>query len=569
MFWGACEGTSLWGCGRASLVGPCSSLMDSGDGIRILCPCWALLTSSGSPSCGALLQGFGNKAEVRTGPCCGGYRAWLPGPEVPAAFSADGSSSPCRLEDSSCLYDTIEVYDGGPSQGWSLGFVCRNDHRVFNSSGNELTVLFRSDGSVTGRGFHAYYSSFPAFNNYSCGGLLSSSSGSLQSPFYPSNYPNNVNCVWEIQVKNNFLHFTKQLCFLLRMEGGQCLSDYVEIYDGPVHTSPLLGKICSGYYHSYISSSNLLTVLFHSNSRYTYRGFQAYYYSSPADDNTALLCLPDYMHVVVSRYFLQSHGYSAWNLTLSDPFCTPNITSQHVTFDIPYTQCGTVRQVNNNTITYSNVIRGFSSGTLPSRNKNLRLHVNCKMLQNTWAQLMYVANDNLEEINETQYGRYDVNLTFYNSSNFLWPVYDSPYYVSINQSLFLEAQLHSSDPNLVLFLRTCLASPSSHNSTGAHAIIKDGCVRDPTYATYYSPYRHILRFKFNAFQSFGSSPLVYLQCELVVCRAYDYSSRCYQGCVKRSKREASSDSESVIVIAGPIQLWEPEYPDLEGIHRDC
>ncbi|NWV64032.1 DMBT1 protein, partial [Malurus elegans] len=115
-----------------------------------------------------------------------------------------------------------------------------------------------------------------------------------------------------------------------------------------------------------------------------------------------------------------------------------------------------------------------------------------------------------------------------------------PFYVSINQSLFLEAQLHSSDPNLVLFLRTCLASPSSHNSTGAHAIIKDGCVRDPTYATYYSPYRHILRFKFNAFQSFGSSPLVYLQCELVVCRAYDYSSRCYQGCVKRSKREASS-----------------------------
>uniref|UniRef100_A0A8C3ESN5 Uncharacterized protein n=1 Tax=Corvus moneduloides TaxID=1196302 RepID=A0A8C3ESN5_CORMO len=88
---------------------------------------------------------------------------------------------------------------------------------------------------------------FFSAEDYSCGGLLSSSSGTLQSPFYPGNYPNNANCVWEIQ-----------LCLFPRMEGGRCLSDYVEIYDGPLHTSPLLGKICSGYYHTYTSSSNLL-----------------------------------------------------------------------------------------------------------------------------------------------------------------------------------------------------------------------------------------------------------------------------------------------------------------------
>ncbi|NXB59485.1 DMBT1 protein, partial [Struthidea cinerea] len=116
-----------------------------------------------------------------------------------------------------------------------------------------------------------------------------------------------------------------------------------------------------------------------------------------------------------------------------------------------------------------------------------------------------------------------------------------PYYVSINQDLFLEASLHSPDPLLELFLHTCVASPSRHNfMTGVHTIIKDGCVKDPTYAALYSPHRHALRFKFNAFQSVRSSPVVYLQCQLVVCRAFDYSSRCYQGCVKRSKREASS-----------------------------
>ncbi|NXR99574.1 DMBT1 protein, partial [Oxylabes madagascariensis] len=116
-----------------------------------------------------------------------------------------------------------------------------------------------------------------------------------------------------------------------------------------------------------------------------------------------------------------------------------------------------------------------------------------------------------------------------------------PYYVSINQNLYLEASLHSSDPSLKLFLDTCVASPTPHNfTTGSYAIIKNGCAKDPTYAEYSSRNRNILRFKFNAFQFIQSTPEVYLQCELVVCRAYDYSSRCYQGCVQRSKREASS-----------------------------
>ncbi|KFV79073.1 Deleted in malignant brain tumors 1 protein, partial [Struthio camelus australis] len=180
----------------------------------------------------------------------------------------------------------------------------------------------------------------------------------------------------------------------VQMQGGRCLSDYVEIYDGPLRTSPLLGKICSGFLRTYTSSSNLMTVHFHSNSRYTYRGFQADYYSIPADQSTTLLCLPDYMRAVVSRAFLQSEGYSASNLSLSDSYCKPNMTPQYVIFDIPYDSCGTVRKGNNNTIIYSNLIRGSSSGSVITRHKRLHLHVNCKMLQNTWTQIMYVAEDN-------------------------------------------------------------------------------------------------------------------------------------------------------------------------------
>ncbi|XP_068807609.1 deleted in malignant brain tumors 1 protein isoform X2 [Struthio camelus] len=390
--------------------------------------------------------------------------------------------------------------------------------------------------------------------NYSCGGLLSYSSGTLQSPFYPGNYPNNADCVWEIQVTNNFritLTFRD-----VQMQGGRCLSDYVEIYDGPLRTSPLLGKICSGFLRTYTSSSNLMTVHFHSNSRYTYRGFQADYYSIPADQSTTLLCLPDYMRAVVSRAFLQSEGYSASNLSLSDSYCKPNMTPQYVIFDIPYDSCGTVRKGNNNTIIYSNLIRGSSSGSVITRHKRLHLHVNCKMLQNTWTQIMYVAEDNFE-VNETQYSRYDVNLTFYHTASFSRPVYDSPYYVDINQNLFLEAYLRSSDSNLVLFVDTCVASPDPYDfTTVTYDIIRNGCPKDSTYTKYYSPYTHVVRFKFSAFQFVRNYPSVYLRCEFVVCRVYDYSSRCYQGCITRSKREASSAQERVSAVAGPIRLQE-------------
>jgi len=45
---------------------------------------------------------------------------------------------------------------------------------------------------------------FFSAGDYSCGGLLSSPSGTLQTPFYPRNYPNNANCVWEIEAKSNY-----------------------------------------------------------------------------------------------------------------------------------------------------------------------------------------------------------------------------------------------------------------------------------------------------------------------------------------------------------------------------
>ncbi|NXV69861.1 DMBT1 protein, partial [Molothrus ater] len=391
-----------------------------------------------------------------------------------------------------------------------------------------------------------------------CGGSVSDPSGVLQSPNYPGNYPNDADCVWEIQVENNF---RVTLTFRdIVMQSRTCQHDYIEVYDGPLHSSPLLGRFCSGSFPTYVSSSNMMSVRFHSDSRFSFRGFQAHYSSIPAGHNTTIQCLPDYMHVVVSRDYLQSQGYSARRVTLNDNHCRPTVTSQEVAFNIPYNGCGTIQEENNDTINYSNTIRVASSGYIIKRKKNINLHVSCKMLRKSWQQVVYAAEDTVD-VDEYQFGRYNMNITFYKSPAFRRQVRGSPYYIDLNQNLYLQACLHSPDPNLKVVVDTCVAAPDPRDfNTLAYYLVRNGCPRDSSYATYYSPSSHFARFKFNAFKFMSRHPSVYLKCQMLVCRLGDYSSHCYRGCSSRPKRDTSPAEEHVDVVVGPLQLRGGDAP---------
>ncbi|CAM5129636.1 unnamed protein product, partial [Eretmochelys imbricata] len=195
---------------------------------------------------------------------------------------------------SNCAYDFIEIYAQQPYTSTLLGRICTGGYQAFTSSSNRMTVVFSSDGSYQNTGFHAsYYTVFvdttppptwlPSTDSstsgyYHCGGHLSGSSGTFSSPNYPHYYPNNAQCIWEIQVQyNGYVHV--QFDHVALEPHSNCAYDFIEIYAQQPYTSTLLGRICTGGYQAFTSSSNRMTVVFSSDGSYQNTGFHATYYS--------------------------------------------------------------------------------------------------------------------------------------------------------------------------------------------------------------------------------------------------------------------------------------------------
>ena len=112
-------------------------------------------------------------------------------------------------------------------------------------------------------------------------------SGVMQSPQYPGNYPENVMCQWVIELPPQYkitLEFTD---FQLE-KSTSCQYDFVLVMGGPPSSPIALGKFCGNESDSLVeSNSNVMTVLFKSDTTKTKKGFEAYWYAQPGlIDNT-------------------------------------------------------------------------------------------------------------------------------------------------------------------------------------------------------------------------------------------------------------------------------------------
>ncbi|XP_064410135.1 cubilin [Latimeria chalumnae] len=181
----------------------------------------------------------------------------------------------------SCRPDYVAVYDGASVSASFMGKFCGSAlPPVLKSTNNTLLLVFKTDRSVTARGWRATFTETLG-PNQGCGGYLTAMSGTFASPDINSDgkYERNLDCVWNIVAPQNMLvNLTFSTFTLESMNLGICKYDYVKVYDGDDENALLAGTFCGSRVPApFFSRSNFLTVKFVSDSSDGMAGFNATY----------------------------------------------------------------------------------------------------------------------------------------------------------------------------------------------------------------------------------------------------------------------------------------------------
>uniref|UniRef100_A0A7N6ARW9 Suppression of tumorigenicity 14b n=1 Tax=Anabas testudineus TaxID=64144 RepID=A0A7N6ARW9_ANATE len=175
------------------------------------------------------------------------------------------------LEDD-CQKDFITIYDSlAPIEHRTLTEQCGypHDSLSFLSSGNVMLLTLVTSDKKNFPGFRANYSQIPV-TDQSCGGTLTTDRGSFSSPYFPSNYPPQTTCTWNIQVAKEKFVKVQFHEFSVGNESLQCPNDYVEVNEQRLCGSMLKTTVIT-------ANSNTMTITFHSDSSYVDQGFTASY----------------------------------------------------------------------------------------------------------------------------------------------------------------------------------------------------------------------------------------------------------------------------------------------------
>ncbi|KAF6197504.1 hypothetical protein GE061_020135, partial [Apolygus lucorum] len=174
-----------------------------------------------------------------------------------------------------CSSDYLAIHNGGspssPMISKSCGTILPPDLVTLS---NSLWIHFHSDGSNQAKGFKITLS--PA--QEACGGIIHGNTGTLMSVNYPNQYPNQTNCIFEIQVDKGYhigLQFVER--FYIEDSPG-CVKDYVEVlnFNESSESWEPLGKVCGRENpRIFNSTSNKMRVRFKSDEFIQGDGFKA------------------------------------------------------------------------------------------------------------------------------------------------------------------------------------------------------------------------------------------------------------------------------------------------------
>ncbi|XP_035694220.1 tolloid-like protein 2 [Branchiostoma floridae] len=181
----------------------------------------------------------------------------------------EGTSGFLGLFGGSCDYDYVEVVIGDRTQGT----YCGTSGPGTITANNDIQIRFVSDATTNAKGFKFQFK-VDHGGNTPCGAHLDDNFGTVTSPNYPENYPNNKFCTWTI-ARSQYPVTVMFTDFQLEDGSffGGCSYDNVQIFDGTTS----LGKFCGTDIPAALTTTNGVRITFKSDSSVGERGFSFEY----------------------------------------------------------------------------------------------------------------------------------------------------------------------------------------------------------------------------------------------------------------------------------------------------
>lgn len=262
-----------------------------------------------------------------------------------------------------CANDYIQIRDGANNSSSLLKTFCNSDPgpSAFLSSGTQMWVEYNSTQS--GNSFEASFKKRldPSFcpNNV----ISSGTSGSLSSPFYPSDYPNDMECSWNITgpAGSRLILVFYRICLGVCTTGMPCDCDRIIV-------SEVLNsrQLCSeSAVIPFVSLENKISLSMLSDDLYSSKGFVASYQSVFLDGACSQMILLTNM----------SGWFSTPNFPLNYPDekqCSWNITIPagykiYLTFlEFELEECGSGCTCDYVEVSYNKDYSDKRCGTIPS-----------------------------------------------------------------------------------------------------------------------------------------------------------------------------------------------------------
>lgn len=143
-----------------------------------------------------------------------------------------------------CKYDSLKFFGGPDTRSPLLTTLCGklNSVRKIISQGNEMTIVFSSDISMSGKGFRLFYSSVLS----TCGQVITLDSGIITSPNYPAMFDSDSSCYWIVRAPNTHLgRYQIKIEDLSISSSINCTSNYIAFYSKVyAEEDDYIGKFC-------------------------------------------------------------------------------------------------------------------------------------------------------------------------------------------------------------------------------------------------------------------------------------------------------------------------------------